>query len=260
MLFFRDKAGRLRWKRTLIIAASVVLAIVVLGIGLGYGLKKHNNSSSSSSSGTGTGSTPINNSTDLCATINTTSTSTNPVKLASTPVFLGNVTSNNTNDVRDTGWQGNIGSDWIITFADTVPCKGADHYKCAGLEASNSAALATSNPDDYEDIKVGTTDHAEQFIPRFANESVSGIALWPSAVLEIGTNMGIVYYTRLNRSDASDLFVEGTGCATVDTSGARPIATRKTGNIPSISPQQNRKELNISSNSSMVGHRRTIFW
>lgn len=257
---------RKRFKIGIITIPTVIIVIVVLAVGLHYGLQhKENTNNSLANSGDSTTSsahsttaTP-STSTSLAGVTTTSSTSststttsshssssstvssttgtvattssystaipTNPVKLASTPSFLGNVTSNNTPDVRDGGWMGNIGDDWIITYADTVPCQKYQ-VGCAGLESSNSASLATNNPDSYSDIEVTNSGHATYFCPVIGDEAADLIAIWLSNVAEVNSTAGIVNYIRLERNNTADEYVLGTGVASIDISGSKPVCTR----------------------------------
>ena len=107
---------RRRFKICLWTTLVSILVIVVLIVGLYFGLHHHyNNSGDSLPSSPSTPPTPNHRN-----GTSTTSNTTSPVKLATTPAFLGNVTSNNTPDVRDCGWAGNIGDSWIITYAGKV--------------------------------------------------------------------------------------------------------------------------------------------
>jgi len=128
---------------------------------------------------------------------------TNPVKLLGVPKFLGNVTSSNTGDIRDLGYQGSIGKTFINTYGDTIPCSSYQKG-CYGLGAPNSASVVTAEDDvlQYTDLKLGPQGkHATIFCPLSAayNETNAwGLGL--TNVVDTGKNRGVVFFVRNDRT------------------------------------------------------------
>ena len=152
-------------------------------------------------------------------------TGVNPVTLAGIPKFLGNVSSSNTPDIRDLGFMGNIGSTYIMTFGDTIPCI-AWQDQCVDLEAPNSAGIITSSDNDtqFTDVNVDSAGHAEIFCPMVDGEPPSfGLGL--SNVVETSDEQGIVFFTRDNRSTLAGQIV-GSGVAFVNITSGKPVCTR----------------------------------
>lgn len=246
---FRKSQPGGRFNARNVIFGLLLLGVVIIAIGLGAGLHHgHSTSSSSSSASTTSG------------TATTTSGPANPVKTATTAQFLGNVTSENSNSVRDGGWQGQIGSTYINTYADTVPCTNRSRTNCYGLIASNTASTPGDDPESYVDVSV-TGYNSVQFCPVVKGENISTWAIWLSAVVETGTDTGIVFFTRIHRAKLPQTIMGG-GVATVTFNGSTPICTRTTGESSSShAPKLLGRKANTLC-STMVGctSRRAILW
>jgi len=120
---------------------------------------------------------------------------------------------------------GNIGSTYIMSFGDTIPCI-AFQDQCVDLEAPNSAGIVTSSDNDtqYTDVNVDGAGHAEIFCPMVDGEPPSfGLGL--SNVVETSDEQGIVFFTRDNRSTPAGEIV-GSGVAFINITSGKPVCTR----------------------------------
>ena len=159
-----------------------------------------------------------------------TGTPHNPIRIAHRPHFIGNVTSINTpDDVRDLGYQGQIGDVWINTFGDTIPCKKAwpTQAGCFGIEASNSAGIPV-NTTSFNTIDANKKHRTTSFCPRIDGEA-PGFGLGLTNVVPTSSSAGIVYIYAINRDkNAHSPAGSGVGIITINHEG-KPICSRPNG-------------------------------
>ena len=150
----------------------------------------------------------------------------NPVRVESTPSFLGNVTSTNTDAVRDLGYQGKVNNVWVNTFGDTVPCtQTTPQVGCIGLVSSNSAGIMSSTT-RYEDIgNIGQS--AAQFCP-FIEGEARGSGLGITNIIPITKNKSILYTYAINRANLP-FSPPGAGIAVVTLEHGVPVCRRPFG-------------------------------
>ncbi|KAK0128101.1 hypothetical protein ONS95_000086 [Cadophora gregata] len=148
--------------------------------------------------------------------------------------FLGNVTSTNTEDIRDLGFSGTVGSVNINTYGDTLICgDGSAHDRyyqtppCLLLHA-NSAAYARSDPRYITDFNLDRNGNAQIFCGYFDDEtpeSSYGMGLTNVIALPGSSTKGILYFLKNFRPNGKDMIV-GAGVAVVDVSGSYPTCRR----------------------------------
>lgn len=151
-----------------------------------------------------------------------------------TSEFLGNVTSTNTENIRDLGFSGTVGSLNINTYGDTLICgDGSAHDRyyqtppCNLLHA-NSAAYAEPDPRNITDFNLDTDGNAQIFCGYFADETPEGnygMGLTNVIAQPGSSTQGILYFLKNYRPNAMDMIV-GAGVAVVDVSGPYPTCTR----------------------------------
>ena len=152
--------------------------------------------------------------------------------------FLGNVTSTNTEDIRDLGFVGCVGNTCLNSYGDTLICgdgSAEDRYyqtpPCNLLHA-NSAALETSNPVNVTDFNLDANDNAQIFcgyLPGEINsgqtESDYGMGITNVVAMPDSTTQGILYFLKNYRPGGNNDII-GAGIAIVNISGSYPICTR----------------------------------
>lgn len=148
-------------------------------------------------------------------------------------VFLGNITSTNTEDIRDLGFAGAIGKVSINTYGDTLICgDGSAHdryYQTSpcNLLAANGAAYSTPNPLDITDFNLNGAN-AQMFCNYNSAEvphSDYGMGLTNVIAMPGSTTKGALYFLKNHRPGGKDNIVGG-GLAIVDVSGKYPTCTR----------------------------------
>jgi len=148
--------------------------------------------------------------------------------------LLGNVTSSNTENIRDLGFAGTIGKVTINSYGDTLICgdgSAEDRYyqtqPCNLLEA-NSAAYATDNPQIITDFNLSADGNAQMFCDYFSYETPAssyGMGI-TNAIAQPGSDtQGVLYFLKNSRPTGTDNIV-GAGVAVVDVSGDYPTCTR----------------------------------
>jgi hypothetical protein len=156
---------------------------------------------------------------------------------------LGNVTSSNTENIRDLGFSGTIGNVSINSYGDTLICgdgSAKDRYyqtqPCVLLDA-NSAAYATDDPQVITDFNLSADGNAQMFCDYFPDESPAssyGMGI-TNVVAEPGSDtQGILYFLKNYRPTGVDQIV-GAGVAVVDVSGEYPSCTRTSEYVRNIS-------------------------
>jgi hypothetical protein len=148
-------------------------------------------------------------------------------------VFLGNITSTNTEDIRDLGFAGTIGKVSINTYGDTLICgDGSAHDRYyqtppCNLLAANGAAYSTANPLNITDFNLSGTN-AQMFCNYNSAEtppSDYGMGLTNAIAMPGSTTKGVLYFLKNHRPGGKDDIV-GAGVAIVDVSGKYPTCTR----------------------------------
>ena len=159
-------------------------------------------------------------------------------RVSATAEFLGNVTSSNTENIRDLGFSGCIGDVCLGSYGDTLICgDGSEHDRyyqtqpCNLLHA-NSATIATSNPLSMDDFNLDANHNAQMFcgylpgeIGPGETESDYGMGITNVIPLPNSNTQGILYFLKDHRPNMKDNIVGG-GIAIVDVSGAYPTCTR----------------------------------
>ena len=149
-------------------------------------------------------------------------------------VLIGNVTSSNTEDIRDLGFSGTIGSVSINSYGDTLICgdgSAEDRYyqtqPCNLLEA-NSAAYSTEDPTVITDFNLAPDGNAQIFCGYFPDEtpSVSGMGITNVITKPGSTTQGILYFLKDYRPSIDINHIVGAGVAVVDVSGDYPTCKR----------------------------------
>lgn len=148
--------------------------------------------------------------------------------------FLGNVTSTNTENIRDLGFSGTVGAVNLNTYGDTLICgHGSAHDRyyqtppCYLLHA-NSAAYAQPDPRNITDFNLDGHGNAQIFCGYFADETPEwkyGMGLTNVIAQPGSSTHGILYFLKNYRPHGMDMIV-GAGVAVVDVSGAYPTCRR----------------------------------
>jgi len=151
-----------------------------------------------------------------------------------TSEFLGNVTSTNTENIRDLGFSGTVGNVNINTYGDTLICgdgSAHDRYYQAppcNLLHANSAAYAEPDPRNITDFNIDADGNAQIFCGYFADEAPEenyGMGLTNVIAQPGSSTHGILYFLKNYRPNAMDMIV-GAGVAVVDVSGPYPTCRR----------------------------------
>lgn len=152
-----------------------------------------------------------------------------------TSEFLGNVTSTNTQDIRDLGFSGTIGNITINTYGDTSICgDGSAHDRfyqtppCLGGFHANSAAYAEPDPRNITDFNLDANGYAQIFCGYFEDESPEGnygMGITNVIAQPGSTTKGILYFLKNYRPSGHDMIV-GAGVAVIDVSGPYPSCER----------------------------------
>ncbi|CAL3972297.1 unnamed protein product [Diplocarpon coronariae] len=151
---------------------------------------------------------------------------------------LGNVTSSNTENIRDLGFSGTIGNVTLNTYGDTLTCGSGsawDRYfqspSCALLHA-NSAAFAGPDPMNITDFNLDETGNSRIFCGYFPDEtpeSSYGMGITNVIALPGSDTEGALYFLKNYRPAGVDMIV-GAGLALVNISGAYPTCQRTSEN------------------------------
>lgn len=152
--------------------------------------------------------------------------------------FLGNVTSSNTENIRDLGFGGCIGSVCLQSFGDTLRCgDGSAHdryYQTAPCDLlhANSAGISGSDPLKFKDFNLDSKKNAQMFCGYFPGEIKSGeveadygMGITNVIAMANSKTKGILYFLKNHRINLKDNIV-GAGIAIVDVSGSYPTCKR----------------------------------
>ncbi|KUJ24637.1 uncharacterized protein LY89DRAFT_727654 [Mollisia scopiformis] len=152
-------------------------------------------------------------------------------------VLLGNVTSTNTENIRDLGFSGVIGDVALNSYGDTLICgdgSAKDRYyqtpPCNLLHA-NSAAYSDPDPRNVTDFNLDANGNAQIFCGyseaelAAAPESSYGMGITNVIAQSGSTTQGILYFLKNFRPNGQDHIVGG-GAAIVDVTGSYPTCNR----------------------------------
>ena len=152
--------------------------------------------------------------------------------------FLGNVTSTNTENIRDLGFAGCVGSVCLNSYGDTLICgdgSAEDRYyqtpPCTLLEA-NSVAYETDNPTSVTDFNLDSSGNAQMFCGYLPGEigpgqtaNDYGMGITNVLAMPNSATQGILYFLKNYRPNGNNDIV-GAGVAIVNVSGPYPTCTR----------------------------------
>lgn len=145
--------------------------------------------------------------------------------------FLGNVTSSNTQNIRDLGFAGTIGKVSINTYGDTLTCgdgKEPDRIaqkNCMVLHA-NSAAYSTDDPKFITDFNLDKNGNSQIFCGYFPHETPEmDYGMGITNVVPTSDTAGVLYFLKNHRPGGNNDIV-GAGVAVVDVSGPFPTCKR----------------------------------
>lgn len=148
--------------------------------------------------------------------------------------FLGNITSTNTEDIRDLGFAGSVGDVYLNSYGDTLICGNGteeDRYyqtpPCVLLSA-NSAAYSTDDPLQITDFNLDGSN-AGIFCGYFDDETPEtdyGMGITNVIAMPNSTTQGILYFLKNYRPNHVDDDIVGGGVAIVDVSGEFPTCER----------------------------------
>ncbi|KAJ9133853.1 hypothetical protein NKR23_g10465 [Pleurostoma richardsiae] len=153
--------------------------------------------------------------------------------------FLGNVTSTNTEDIRDLGFAGCVGRTCLGSYGDTLVCgdgSAEDRYyqtqPCVLLHA-NSAAYATDIPLSITDFNLDADGNAQMFcgylpgeIAPGETEAQYGMGITNVIAIPGSDTQGVLYFLKNHRPDTVHDDIVGAGIAIVDVSGPYPTCQR----------------------------------
>jgi hypothetical protein len=159
--------------------------------------------------------------------------SAQPSITVTSAVINGNITSTNTQDIRDLGFSGIIGSTTLNVYGDTLLCGNGSEYDRIyqvppyTIYGANSAAIpSTTNKLLITDFKLNSVGSAQQFCP-FNSEEVpnSDYGMGITNVIATSDTQGILYFLKNYRPNGNNDII-GAGIATVDITGAYPTCNR----------------------------------
>ena len=160
--------------------------------------------------------------------------SAQPSFTVTSAVINGNITSTNTEDIRDLGFSGIIGTTPLNVYGDTIICGNGSEYDRYyqvppfPIYGANSAAFPSkTNKQSITDFNLNSVGSAQQFCPFNSMEVPnSDYGMGITNVVATSSTEGILYFLKNYRPNPAFNDIIGAGVAVVDISGSYPTCTR----------------------------------